>query len=170
VTLFHPFRGDFNWRPINPGRGVADWQAVQVPPEPGSLHLHSFGQLCAARSPLPLVLSQLCLLFILFVLFGVPTTIANMLQFPGLGPMVEGCSSCCLFASPFYLPSSIRHLSPLYFRFLLHFHLIPDRTWQAEHGRGTSKMCCNCLILPFLEPHSLPLLPRRLITVGPEFL
>lgn len=89
-----------------------------------------------------------CESFSFIVHFGVLTTIANMLQFPGLGAKVNGCFSCCLFASPFQLSLSF---------FISFFH--SAHSPQQDMPQGTSKMCCNCLVLsfsfPFLRPYLL---------------
>lgn len=133
--------------------GPECWQAVQVPDKPGSLHLHSFRQLPACRLhkfpiPGPFSPSLNCESFSFIVHFGVLTTIANMLQFPGLGAKVNGCFSCCLFASPFQLSLSF---------FISFFH--SAHSPQQDMPQGTSKMCCNCLVLsfsfPFLRPYLL---------------
>lgn len=131
--------------------GPECWQAVQVPDKPGSLHLHSFRQFgppVACTNFPSLVLFAFFKSFSSIVHFGVLTTIANMLQFPGLGAKVNGCFSCCLFASPFQLSLSF---------FISFFH--SAHSPQQDMPQGTSKMCCNCLVLsfsfPFLRPHLL---------------
>lgn len=131
--------------------GPECWQAVQVPDKPGSLHLHSFRQFgppVACTNFPSLVLFAFFKSFSSIVHFGVLTTIANMLQFPGLGAKVNGCFSCCLFASPFQLSLSF---------FISFFH--SAHSPQQDMPQGTSKMCCNCLVLsfsfPFLRPYLL---------------